>query len=184
MFEINCLDFFLIVFFFNCLFFLCKPGAKPRGPEGWRVGPRRVGPRRVGAQAQKKWEPEGWGPEGWGPEGVGGPEGGSLKFHAFFSLSRRKIRAFLPSLSVFSWNFVGLCEDRGVKMCTFGLSGCGVKPRRLRGHSKLTDAFAVQHDALMRRALSQLLSVDPSSMCWDVASLPFTRGGMGCAAPL
>ena len=46
-------------------------------------------------------------------------------------------------------------------------------------HPKLTDAFAAQHDASMRRALSQLLSVDPSSMYWDVASLPFTRGGMG-----
>ena len=42
-------------------------------------------------------------------------------------------------------------------------------------HPKLTDAFAAQHDASIRRALSQLLSVDPSSMHWDVASLPFTR---------
>ena len=48
-------------------------------------------------------------------------------------------------------------------------------------HPKLTDAFAAQHDASMRRALSQLLSVDPSSMCWDVASLPFFRGGHGVA---
>ena len=45
-------------------------------------------------------------------------------------------------------------------------------------YSKLTDAFADQHDASMHKALSQLLSVDPGSMYWDVASLPFTRGGM------
>ena len=42
-------------------------------------------------------------------------------------------------------------------------------------HPNLTDAFA-QHDTSMRRALSQRLSVDPSSKYWDVASLPFTRG--------
>ena len=52
---------------------------------GWgKVGVRRV----VG--------PERWGPEGWGP--VDRP-----KFRAFFSLSRHKIRSFLPSLGVFSW---------------------------------------------------------------------------------
>ena len=45
-----------------------------------RVEPRRVEPRRAG-----------------------GP-----KFRAFFSLSRRKIRSFLLSLGVFSWNFGGV----------------------------------------------------------------------------
>ena len=37
------------------------------------------------------------------PKGWGGP-----KFRAFFPLSRRKIRSFLPSLGVFSWNFGGV----------------------------------------------------------------------------
>ena len=53
-----------------------------------------------------------------------------LKFRSFFSLSRRKIRSFLPSLGVFSLNFGGVFEDRDPKMCTFGLSDCRVKPRR------------------------------------------------------
>ena len=51
------------------------------------------------------------------------------KFRSFFSLSRRKIRSFLPSLGVFSLNF-GVFEDRDPQMCTFGLSGCRVEPRR------------------------------------------------------
>ena len=37
---------------------------------------------------------------------------------------------FLLSLEVFSWNFGGVFEDRDPQMCTFGLSGCRVKPRR------------------------------------------------------
>ena len=40
---------------------------------------------------------EGWGPEGWGPEGWG-PEGWGPEISRFFSLSRHKIRSFLPSL--------------------------------------------------------------------------------------
>ena len=48
---------------------------------------------------------------------------------ALFSLSRRKIRSFLPSLGVFSLNFGGVFEGWDPQMCTFGLSGCRVKPR-------------------------------------------------------
>ena len=33
---------------------------------------------------------------------------GPPKISLFFSLSRRKIRSFLPSLGVFSWNFGGV----------------------------------------------------------------------------
>ena len=53
------------------------------------------------------------------------------KFRAFFSLSRHQFRFFSLSLCVFSLNFGGFCEDRDPQLCTFGLSGCGVKPRRL-----------------------------------------------------
>ena len=53
---------------------------------------------------------------------------------ALFSLSP----AFLPSLEVFSWNFGGVFERRDPQMCTFGLSGCRVKPRRLRGRRGFT----------------------------------------------
>ena len=49
---------------------------------------------------------------------------------SFFTLSRRKIRSFLPFLGVFSLNFGGVFEGRDPHMCTFGLSGCRVKPRR------------------------------------------------------
>ena len=45
-------------------------------------------------------------------------------------LDRPKFRSFLPSLGVFSLNFGGVFEDWGPQMCTFGLLGCRVKPRR------------------------------------------------------
>ena len=48
-------------------------------------------------------------------------------------------------------------------------------------HPKLTDAFAAQHDASMRRALSQLLSVDPSSMCWGCRESAIHQGRHGVA---
>ena len=47
-------------------------------------------------------------------------------------------------------------------------------------HPKLTDTFDAHHDASIRRALSQLVS---RSIFWDVASLLFTRGGMGLPEP-
>ena len=108
--------FLKIVFFviLNCLFFFhANQGPNPGAPKGG--APKGGAPKGGG--------PEGWGPEGWGPEGVGarrvgGPKGGGPKvgarrvggpkFRAFFSLSRRKIRSFLPSLGVFSWNFGGV----------------------------------------------------------------------------
>ena len=58
--------------------------------------------------------PTQWGPEGWGPKGGGpnpekwGPEGWEAQNFALFSLSRHKIRSFLPSLGVFSWNCGGV----------------------------------------------------------------------------
>ena len=40
--------------------------------------------------------------------------------------------SFYFSLSgVFSWNFGGVFEGRDTQVCTFGLSGCRVKPRRI-----------------------------------------------------
>ena len=52
-------------------------------------------------------------------------------FALFFSLSRLHFRYFSLSLGeVFSWNFGGVFEGRDPQMCTFGLSGCRVKPRR------------------------------------------------------
>ena len=39
--------------------------------------------------------------------------------------------------------------------------------------------FAAHHDASLRRALSQLVAAPPTHMFWDVACLPFSRGGMG-----
>ena len=66
----------------------------------------------VGGDGGAPWTKKKWGPEGWGPklgaERVLGRRVGSPKFHAFFSLCHRKIRSFLPSLGVFSWNFGGV----------------------------------------------------------------------------
>ena len=46
----------------------------------------RVWVERVGSHGPKKWGFEGSGFEGWGPnpDKVGGPKGGSPKFHVFF----------------------------------------------------------------------------------------------------
>ena len=60
------------------------------------------------------------------------------KFRSFFSVSRRKIRSFLPSLGVFSLNSGGVFEFRDPQMCTFGLCDCRVKPWRLRGRRGFT----------------------------------------------
>ena len=75
--------------------------------------------------------PKGWDLEGKGPKikkvclrRVGGP-----KISRFFSpFSRRQFRSFSLSLGVFSWNFGGVFECRDPQMCTFGFSGCRVKP--------------------------------------------------------
>ena len=53
----------------------------------------------------------------------------SPNFRSFFPLSRRKIRSFLPSLGGPSRGIlVVFLKDRNPQMCTFGLSGCCVKP--------------------------------------------------------
>ena len=46
-------------------------------------------------------------------------------------------------------------------------------------HPALSTTFAKHHDASLRRALAHLLSVLPSHIYWDVASLPFVHGGVG-----
>ena len=50
-------------------------------------------------------------------------------FALFLSLPP-EISFYLLSLGVFSLSFGGVFEGRGAQMCTFGLSGCRVKPRR------------------------------------------------------
>ena len=52
------------------------------------------------------------------------------KFRSFFSLLPPQFSFFFLSLGVLSCNFVGVFEGRNSEMCTFGLSGCRVKPRR------------------------------------------------------
>ena len=66
--------FFVIL---NCLVFFTQA----RGPNPEKAG----------------WEPEGWGPK---TRKSGGPKGGRPKISLFFSLSRHKIRSFLPSLGL------------------------------------------------------------------------------------
>ena len=56
------------------------------------------------ARAQTRW------PEGWEPEGWRGPN-----FRAFISLSRCKIRSFLPSLGVFFF-FAHVMKERLTRM--------------------------------------------------------------------
>ena len=68
------------------------------------------------------------------------PKGGGHNITRFFSLSPAPIFALFVSLSlgVLSLNFGGVFEGRDPQMCTFGLSGCRVKPRRV-GHPGLTN---------------------------------------------
>ena len=86
------------------------------GPKGWGPNP-------------EKSSPEGWGPDFGQPFWLPG-KGGPL---SFFPLPPQ----FSFSLSVvFSWNF-DVFEGRDAQMCTFGLTGCRVKPRRLCGLAKV-----------------------------------------------
>ena len=69
----------------------------------------------------------------------GAPPPDRPKFRSlFFSLSCRKFHSFFFLWGVFSLNFGGVFEGRDPQMCTFGLSGCRVKPRRLRGRQGFT----------------------------------------------
>ena len=72
------------------------------------------------------------GPPSAGPPSIGPPPRTAQNF-PLFSLSRPFSFFFCLSLGVFSLNFGGVFEGRDPQMCTFGLSGCRVKPRRLRG---------------------------------------------------
>ena len=65
------------------------------------------------------------------PAPHGPPSPRTAQNFALFSLSRHIFLSFFPLLGVFSWNFGGVFEGRDPQMCTFGLSGCRVEPRRL-----------------------------------------------------
>ena len=78
------------------------------------------------------------GPSSAGPSSAGPPSAGPPKISLFFFPFPPPFRSFGISLGVFSLNFGGFCEDRDPHMCTFGLSGCRVKPRRLRGRRGFT----------------------------------------------
>ena len=58
---------------------------------------------------------------------MGGP-----KFRAFFFPPRHNCLSFFSLLGVLSLNFGGVFEGRNPEMCTFGLSGCCVKPQTNR----------------------------------------------------
>ena len=134
-------------------FDLRHPPSPPRprwSPEGLGPNPEKVGARRVGAR--KGWGPEGWGPKGGvpnpekvgrrggGPEGWG-PEGwGAQNFALFFPSPAHKIRSFLPSLGVFSWNFGGVSSAGALKCARLEFSGCRVR------------APAARSDVLERRS--------------------------------
>ena len=51
-------------------------------------------------------------------------------------------RSLLVSLGVFLLNFGGVCESGDPQLCTFGLSGCRVKPLRLWGAGASHDSLA------------------------------------------
>ena len=102
-------------------------GGAPKGgaPKG---GAPKGGAPKGGAPkggAPKGGAPKGGAPKGGGSKG-GGPKGGGPKISRFYFPVRRKIRSFLPSLGVFSWNFGGV-RSAGAQMCTLGVLGlsCG-----------------------------------------------------------
>ena len=59
--------------------------------------------------------------QGGGARRVGPKGGGAQKFAAFFSLSRHKIRSFLPSLGSSRGILVVFLKRQGAQMCTFGV---------------------------------------------------------------
>ena len=65
-----------------------------------------------------------------GPPSAGPPSAGPPKISLFFFPFPPPFRSFCVSLGVFSLNFGGVFEGRHPEMCTFGLSGFGVNPRR------------------------------------------------------
>ena len=69
-----------------------------------------------------------------GPPSAGPPSAGPPRISRFFSPLPPPIFAlFSLSLGVFSLFFGGVFEGRDPGLCTFGLSGCRVKPRRPLG---------------------------------------------------
>ena len=70
------------------------------------------------------------GPPCAGPPSAGPPSAGPPKISLFFfRLPPQFSILFSLSCWSFSLNFGGVFEDRDPQMCTFGLSGCRVKPR-------------------------------------------------------
>ena len=70
-------------------------------------------------------------PKGGGPEGWGGPKGGCPEDFALFFPSPATIFILSSSWGSFRGIFGGVIEGRDPQMCTFGLTGCRVKPRWL-----------------------------------------------------
>ena len=70
---------------------------------------------------------------------LGRPSPGQPKISLFF-FPLPPQSSFLPSLGVFSLNFGRVFEGQNPQMCTFGLSGCRVKPRRFRGRRLAHDS--------------------------------------------
>ena len=61
---------------------------------------------------------------------TGPSPGPALPLDQPFPWTAQNFALFFPSLGVFSLNFGGVFECRDPQMCTFGLSGCRVEPRR------------------------------------------------------
>ena len=100
-------------------------GGPGRGPEGEAPNPEKSGPE--GGGATKGGAPK-VGPCRVGPRRVGLPSLGGPKFRAFFPLPPQ-FSFFLLSLGGPSRGILGgVLKRRGPEMCTFGLSGCRVKP--------------------------------------------------------
>ena len=108
-------------------------GRGKKGRKIWAVRRRRVprrGPEGRKGGAPGLLAPKGGGSKGAGPnlERVGPRRVGGAKFRAF-SPSRSHCRSFSHAgglLVVFWW-----CLKRQCQLCTFGLTGCRVKPRWL-----------------------------------------------------
>ena len=98
-------------------------------------------------------------------------------------MAREYVRAQLASLSVEHDQLLQKVPTIPDLQCAWMLLLCCCAARAnyiLRVvHPDLTAMFVAHHDASLRRCLSQLLGVDPSSVYWDLASLPSSLGGLG-----
>ena len=92
---------------------------------------------------------------------------------ALFSFSRHNFHSFFSLLGVFSFSFSGVFEGRDPEVCTFGLSGCRVKPRHISIHRRFKHPQNSTKDPQEREERKKIVeggrTLDGALVCWGDA---------------